>query len=91
MEKSIWEHLKGIAFAGKGRELESASTSALCTYLNSQLLDSMDPAAIRDSLSVFQPIQQLYRQKVFVSYYKRSTEREVGGIAEVSTSKQSVA
>ena len=85
-QKSVWEKLKkiGLDLFGKGKEIESASTRALMTYLNSQLLDPKIPAAIKDSVSTFEPIKQLYTQKVYSSYYKTVTPCEIGGIVEVS-------
>lgn len=86
-EKSIWENVKEIGldiFVGKGRELESASTRALCTYLNNQLPDPMDQAPIKDSNFLIQPINQLYKQTVIAPYHNRVTCHEVVGIEEVS-------
>ena len=82
----MWEKLKkkGLNLIGKGKEIESASARALLTYLNEQFLDPKSPAAIKDSVSTFEPIKQLYTQKVYSSYYGKVTSFEVGSIVEVS-------
>ena len=84
---SWWEKLKeiGLGLFGKDDVIESASRVALQTYLNYQLQNPLGPAAIKDSTSVFQPIQQLSKQYVFdVNYYKLYYV-EVKSVVEVST------
>ena len=91
-EKSIWENVKEIGldiFVGKGRDLEAASTKALWTYLNSQLLDPKDQAPIKESFYLIQPINQLYKQTIIAPYHNRITYHEVAGIEEVSIPAES--
>ena len=65
--------------------IESASRVALQTYLNYQLQNPLGPAAIKDSVFVFQPIQQLSKQYVFGVNYSKLYYVEVKSVVEVST------
>lgn len=84
-QKSLWEKLKeiGLDFVGWGSsDIGTTSAAALSTYLNS-LDSSMGPAAIKDSSSIFEPIKQLHRQKIYSTYYKQVYSFEVKAIVEV--------
>ena len=82
----MWEKLKkiGLGLLGKDNVIESASNVALETYLNNQLQNPLSPAAIQDSVFVFQPIQQLSKQEVFHTPSQMIYCLEVKGVVEVS-------